>query len=159
VIHHPIIQSSRKHRAQARALWSYTYEGRTLPDILIDGNVDLVLTGHTHTYERFVLERADGRSLHLINISGRPRTDFLWFGASARRARDISGREIAWLADCGWTDLEDWSVTQEDAMVGGEANQFAIFNVSADGTLTMEMHFLDDDNPGGLRRCTPVRLR
>lgn len=158
VMHHPLVQSSSKHAEQARALWSYRYEGRALPDILADGGVDLVLTGHTHTYERFRLERADGRVMTLLNVSGRPRESVLWIGDGARRARDLRGGEARWLAEHGWTGLDGWRVTQEEAMVRDEADQFAVIAVAADGGLTVEMRFLDDEAAGGCRSAPAVRL-
>jgi len=157
-LHHPFLQSSSKHLDQARRLWSYRYGGRTLPDILLDGGVDLVLAGHTHTYERFRLRRDDGKELVLINVSGRPRDSFLWFGAGSRRARDLYGREIAWFHARGFTGLEGWSVAQEDVMVEDEANQFAILEVTPDGSVTLEMNYLDPESPDGLRREPTVAI-
>ena len=46
---------------------------------VIEGGVDLVICGHTHTYERFRLRRGE-RELSLINLSGRPQNSFLFFG-------------------------------------------------------------------------------
>jgi hypothetical protein len=157
-LHHPFLQSSSKHLPQARRLWSYRYQGRTLPEILLEGGVDLVLTGHTHTYERFLLRDGDGRELTLINVSGRPRNGFLWFGAGARRARDLRGEEIAWFSDHGFTGLEGWTVIQEDAMVEDEANQFAVVEVTSAGGVTLEMNYLDPEEPEGLRTEAAVPL-
>lgn len=158
VMHHPLVQSSRKHREQAVALWSLEHAGRRLPDILLDGGVDLVLCGHTHTFERFAIERADGRRLQLVNISGRPRDDFLWIGSGPRHARDIAGRELDWLADKGWRDLAGWRIEQLAAMVDDEANQFGLFTLAPDGGLTLEMHFLERSESTGVRREAPVTL-
>ncbi|MGQ0721842.1 MAG: metallophosphoesterase family protein [Candidatus Eiseniibacteriota bacterium] len=160
VMHHPLVQSSEKHRPSARTLWAFTDGGQTLVDLLVDAGVDVVLTGHTHTFERFRLVRDDGRSLHLVNISGRPRDAFLWIGAGERRARDIRGEETAFLEEAGWTGLERWKITQEELMrKEGEADQFALFSVEEDGGLTLEMRFLDDEEPDGMRHGAPVRLR
>ncbi len=159
VMHHPFLQTSSKHADQARALWAYRHEGRALPDILADGGVDLVLVGHTHTYERFRLERADGRAMALVNVSGRPRASLLWIGDGARRARDIRGREARWLAGRGWTGLDRWRVTQEDVMARNESDQFALITVGADGGLVLEMRFLDEEGAGGCRSAPAVRLR
>jgi hypothetical protein len=156
--HHPLIQSSRKHRKQAQALWSYRYQGRTLPDMFLDGGVNLVISGHTHTYERFRLRREDGRELHIVNLSGRPRTSFLWKGDGRRRAKEIAGTEIEWLADKGWRDLEGWRIFQEEAMVEDEADQFGLFTVDPGGDIWLEMFFLDEDRPDGLRQEMPQRL-
>jgi hypothetical protein len=153
VMHHPLIQSSAKHRGQSRALWSYTWKGRRLPDLLADGGVDLVLSGHTHTYERFRMAREDGRGFVLLNLSGTPEPSFLWFGAGARRARNIQGSEKPWLYDRGWRGLEEWEITQEDVMDENESNQYGLFTVDADGGISLEMRFLDRPAPE-----PPVRL-
>jgi hypothetical protein len=131
-IHHPFIQSSKKHRKSARGLWNATFEGKTLPQWLVDMGVDVVFTGHTHTYERFRLER-EGSVLHVVNTSGRPRTNFLWMGDGARRSRDIQGRELEWLGDKGFEKLDGWRIEQVDAMVEDHANQFGIVTVGSDG--------------------------
>lgn len=155
VMHHPLVQSSAKHRAQSRDLWSYTWKGRTLPDILADGGVDLILCGHTHTYERFRLERTDGRGFVLVNLSGTPEAAFLWFGAGARRARDIHGSEEPWLTENGWRNLRPWRITQDDVMDDDdeESDQYGVFTVDADGGITLTMRFIDRPAPEA-----PVRL-
>ena len=125
-MHHPFLQSSSKHRAQARALWSLTAAGRTLAALFAESGVDLVLVGHTHTYERFRVTRADGRGFQVVNLSGRPKGAFLGLGAGARRAHRIApGGEARFLADHGWRDLDGWTIVQEEAMTRDEANQFA----------------------------------
>ena len=150
VLHHPFVQSSEKHRGHALSLWNYMYKGRTLPDILADGGVDLVLAGHTHTYERFLLEREeDGRRMWFLNVSGRPRTSFLWIGDGPRRSRDISGHERKWLTRAGW-NLAGWSVTQVENR--NDADQFALLTVDGAGRITLEMFFLDGEGPDGLTR-------
>lgn len=146
VLHHPFVQSSRKHAESAAVLWSYRPMGpgtATLPELLLDAGVDLVLVGHTHTYERFVLGKGD-RTMDLVNLSGRPRTALLWIGDGARRARDIAGKELEHLRAQGWRDLDGWTISQEAVMVDDEENQFAIFE-AADSTLTMSVHFLGED--------------
>ncbi len=158
VMHHPFVQSSPKHSEEAGALWSYRYHGKTLPDLLLDGGVDVVLCGHTHTYERFRVQRPDGRSLVVINFSGRPRSSFLWFGAGSRRARDIRGHEQQWLAAHGWHDLSGWQLAQEDAMTASEADQFGVFTVEPAGGLLLELCYLEPAAPGGVRRVPAVRL-
>lgn len=142
VMHHPLIQSSAKHREQARDLWSLRHRGTRLVDWLVDGGVDLVLTGHTHTYERFTITRRDGRGFRLVNLSGTPEPSFLWFGAGARRARDIRGRESAWLRSKGWKDLDGWSIVQDEVMARDEVDQFGLFTVAPDGGVTLSMRFL-----------------
>lgn len=144
VMHHPILQSSSKHRAQSRDLWSFRYHGRTLPDILADGGVDMILTGHTHTYERFRAARKDGKGFQIVNLSGRPRASFLWFGEDARRAEEIpAGGEQFWFYDRGWRDLDGWEISQDDAMVRDEADEYAIFQVEPDGGVTMAVRFMN----------------
>jgi hypothetical protein len=153
ILHHPFVQSSEKHRPQARSLWNATYRGRRLADILADAGVDLVLTGHTHTYERFRLTRDDGRTFSLVNFSGRPRNSFLWFGAKARRARDIRGEESESLQDWGWTDLERWRIEQEEVMLKGEeANQFGVIEIAPDGEIRLETFFVEKGEKVAPRR-------
>ena len=148
VLHHPFLQSSEKHRPQARALWSLAHRGRTLPAMFAEGGVDLVLTGHTHTYERFRVTRADGRSFAVVNLSGRPKGSFLGLGAGARRARRIEpGGEPAFLSRNGWRDLDGWTITQDEAMTDHEANQFARFDVAADGSIAMTVRFMNRRAP------------
>jgi len=141
VLHHPFLQTSSKHRPIAQHLWTLEHRGRRLVDLLADGGVDLVLSGHTHTYERFTLTRSDGAGFGLVNLSGRPRDAFLWFGAGARRAEDIRADADTWLTDAGW-DLGDWSVTQDAVMGSPELNQYGIFTVGPDGQLGLEVRFL-----------------
>ena len=144
VMHHPILQSSSKHREQARDLWSYRYHGRLLPDILAEGGVDLILTGHTHTYERFRATRNDGKGFQIVNLSGRPRPAFLWFGEDARRAEGIpEGGERVWLYDRGWRDLDGWEISQDEAMVHDESDEYALFRVEPDGGMTMSVRFMN----------------
>lgn len=159
VMHHPFLQSSQKHHEAAVFLWNFTWDGRRLPDIMLDGGVDLVIVGHTHTYERFqVRRRSDGRSLRLVNLSGRPRAGFLFFGAGARRARDLAGREFAWLAEHGWRHLDAYDITQEQAMTGVETNQFGVFSVSPDGGIAMVLRRQDPAAPSRFAAETPVRI-
>jgi len=158
-MHHPFVQSSEKHLAASRSVWNVTHDGRRLADVFADGGVDVILVGHTHTYERFRLARDDGREMVLVNVSGRPRDGFLWFGSSKRRARDLRGREDAWLEEQGWNGVDRWEVTQEDWMAEREeANQFGVFDVEPDGGVFLQVCFLDEDAPGGLRRGTRARL-
>lgn len=158
-LHHPLVQSSSKHRPQAAALWNTTFRGRSLPDILVDGGVDLVLTGHTHTYETFRVTRSDGRGFVQVNISGRPRNAFLWIGAGSRRARDIRDQGTAWFEENGWGDLSGWTLVQEQVMTkDAEADQFCLFSVSGE-ELRFEARFLDPDSPGGTRAGAEVVVR
>jgi hypothetical protein len=161
LMHHPLLQSSKEHADQAAAIWNLAFGGRRLADIFADGGVAAVLTGHTHTYERFTLGRQrDGRSFAVVNASGRPRPGFLWFGAGSRRARDIRGKEASYFAGRGYGALDQWSIRQDEAMLKrGEADQFAIVDVEASGGLVMRTHFIDLGQPGGFRSTPAVRLR
>lgn len=144
VMHHPFIQSTEKHRRQARDLWSFHYKGRTLPDLLADAGVDLILSGHTHTYERFRVARSDGKGFQIVNLSGRPKPSFLWIGDGQRRPQMISsGAERFWFYDRGWRHLDGWEITQEEAMTEDEANQYAVFRVEPDGGMTMAMRYMN----------------
>ena len=143
-LHHPFMQSSMEHLEQARALWGLKVDGRSLPDLLADHDVDLVLVGHTHTYEHFRLRREDGAGFDLVNLSGRPRTSFLWIGDGARRARDIRGKERAWLTAQRFANVDRWEISQLEVMLEQEADQVAILSVRPDGTLGYDVRFLDD---------------
>jgi hypothetical protein len=156
-LHHPFLHSSKIHREAARHMWSLEYNGRSLPTILADGGVDIVITGHTHTYERFTLIRSrDGHKMAVINISGRPRTSFLFFGAGRRRCRDIRGKEHQWLSDKGWENLDDWEIRQEETMSEDERDQFGLFNVHPDGRVTLQMHYLTEQKASPLRATEAV---
>jgi 3',5'-cyclic AMP phosphodiesterase CpdA len=159
VMHHPLVQSSEKHKDAACSLWNFQDGGRSLVDILAEGGVDLVLTGHTHTYERFRLRRDDGREMHLVNVSGRPRDSVLWFGAAERRARDLRGREEEWLAEIGWLGVDRWDIAQEDAMLDDEADQFALVTAEPGGGMVLDVRFLEDEDPPTFRAPRAVRLR
>lgn len=148
--HHPFLHSSEKHRGQARKMWSLEYDGRSLAEMFADADVDLVLVGHTHTYERYRLTHADGGSFQVMNVSGRPRNSVLWYGKAQRRAHDIAGSEAAYFADEGWTGLDGWTIEQLDAMTGDGANQFAELRVTPDG-LEGEVFYLIDEGRGGTR--------
>ena len=152
ISHYPFLQTSKSHRGEARAQWLYAYRGRRLVDRLVDGGVDMVLCGHTHTYERFTLTRADGRGLALVNVSGKPH-GLVWpFKGAMRRAKDIRGRESDKLDSYGFRALDGWTIVQEDVMLkADDANQFVRFVVDADGGITGRVHYLDDDAPGGWR--------
>ena len=158
LLHHPPVMSSLKHRGQGAKLWSLEYEGRTLPTMLAEAGVDLVLVGHTHTYERFHLTAPGGGSFHLVNLSGRPRNDVLWFGRDDRRARDIRGEEIATLREAGWRDLEGWTIRQVDAMLGDGSNQWAELRLRPGAPVEMEVFHLVDEGRGGTRSDGAVVL-
>jgi hypothetical protein len=144
-LHHPLLQSSKKHRKTARELWSTRLDGVQFADLLIDGGVDVVLCGHTHSYELFRVTREDDRFFWQVNLSGRPRNSFLWFGSGPRRAEDMRGGESEWLADKGFADLDGWRIEQADAMTDYELDQFAVFTVHGRGRLDMQIVYVGRD--------------
>ncbi len=144
ILHHPFLTSSTKHEGHAQKVWSLRFEGLTLPQILAEGGVDLVLAGHTHTYERFHLQTRTGAGFDLINVSGRPRGEFLGIGKGGRRARRIAGEEIADLKRRGWKDLEGWRIEQLDAMVDAEADQWVELRIASADSVVGEVFFLRD---------------
>ncbi len=155
VMHHPFVQSSTKHREQASRLWNFEYDGTFFPEILIEGGVDIVLTGHTHTYERFLLERS-GQRMQVVNLSGRPNG----VGSGSRRAKNLSGREKDELERYGWERLNDWNIGQQEAMASGdEADQFAVITVRMAGTISMKVYYLDDGSSVGIRETPSVDLK
>ena len=144
IAHHAFVQSASKHRGHANALWNHTYDahgGRTLPEILIDGGVDLVLTGHVHSYEVFKLER-NGREMWSVNASGKP-TGF--WRPGQRMPRDWRGEELERLEDRGFeTRLDQWAVTQVGFMTDAtKRDQFAVVIVDDAGGLDLELRAVD----------------
>lgn len=142
LMHHPFVQSAGKHRDQAKTIWNYEYverNGRTLPEILLEGGVDLVVTGHVHSYEAFLLER-DGGRLWFLNVSGKP----AGLTAGSRTPSDWSGKEMTELAKHEFTTrLREWQITHKDYMHGDEKeNQFAVITVDREGNFDIEVHFL-----------------
>ena len=131
------------------------HQGERLVDILAHGGVDIILAGHTHTYERFTLTHEDGHQMKLVNLSGRPRNSFLWFGAGSRRAKDLSEKDPDWLEQKGW-DLGPWTVQQDDVLGDPEWNQFGLFTVGPRGSLDMELWLVDEDDDPLVRE--PVSL-
>ena len=141
-MHHPFVQSCDKHQEQATRLWNYEYPdrgSRTFAEILIDGGVDLALTGHVHSCETFLLKR-DGKRMWTLNASGKP----TGFYSKGRTPRNWSGREVEELADHGFTRrLDEWQITQTDYMHSDETeNQFVVITVDREGNLDIEVHFL-----------------
>lgn len=159
VMHHPFLQTSKKHREHAVWLWNHEHLGRTLADRFLDAGVDLVLSGHTHTYERYSITRDDGAAMEMVNLSGRPRDALLWFGAGSRRARDIAGEEGEWLGKRGWENLDRFTIVQEEAMTGVERNQFALVTIEESGGIVLEMRYLNERDPEETIGTAPVRLR
>lgn len=144
ISHHALVQSPSKHRGHANALWNHAYEehgGRTLPEILIDGGVDLILSGHVHSYEVFRLER-DGRRIWSVNASGKPTG--IW-RPGTRMPRNWQGRELERLENRGFTTrLDQWTVDQLAFMTDEtKRNQFAMVTVDEVGTLELEIRSVD----------------
>jgi hypothetical protein len=150
-MHHPIVISNKKHRGEAARMWSVTWSDQTLAELFARGGVDLVITGHTHTYERFRITSPTGESFQHANLSGRPRNSFLWFGAGARRAQDIRGKELDHHLKVGWRreHLEGWQLEQLDGMFEDEENQWGELTIHPDGKMEMEVFFLVDQGNGG----------
>ena len=145
-LHHTLILSATKHEDHARCLWNGAYAAhgdRTLPEILIDSGVDLVLTGHTHTYEVIRVERG-GRAMLSVNVSGR--------SGGSRRARPVSDPMTAFVAR-GW-DMSGWDGVSQGAVMpsGSLVNQFDLVTVTADGELECAIYHVDDARP---RPCHP----
>jgi 3',5'-cyclic AMP phosphodiesterase CpdA len=145
-LHHTLILSATKHEDHARCLWNgaYTAHGdRTLPEILVDGGVDLVLTGHTHTYEVLRLTRG-GRSMIAVNVSGK--------SGGSRRARPLLD-PMSVFERRGW-DMGGWDAVSQGAVMpsGPLVNQFGLVTVTADGDLECVIHHVGDPTP---RPCYP----
>ena len=145
-LHHTLILSATKHENHARCLWNGAYVAhgdRTLPEIMIDGGVDLVLTGHTHTYEVIRVSRG-GRAMLSVNVSGK--------SGGSRRARPVSDPKTAFAAR-GW-DMSGWEGVSQGAVMpaGSTVNQFGLVTVTADGGLECAIHHVGDPRP---RPCHP----
>ena len=146
VSHHAFVQSAKKHRDHARTLWNLVHPelaGRTLAQALHDGGVDLVLSGHVHSYEVFALERA-GRPMWSVNASGKPTGS--WFRLPGQRMpNDWRGREMARLGDAGFeTGVEEWRVRQLALMTDDtKHNQYALVTVSDTGAMSIELRSID----------------
>lgn len=144
--HHAFVQSPSKHRGHARALWNHEHDvldGRTLAEALIEGGVDLVLTGHVHSYEMFEMAR-DERTMWSLNVSGKPTGS--WFRRPwTRMPSDWRGRETDELREKGFrTRLDQWNVTQLAFMTGETTqNQFALITVDPAGGLHIEVRTVD----------------
>ena len=146
LMHHPFIQSSKKHRKQSTKVWNYEYQcgegpSRTLPEILIDSGVDLVLTGHVHSYETFLLKH-NRKRIWSLNVSGKPTGLFSFW--KWRMPQNWMGRETKMLAQSGFkTRLDQWQIEQTDYMKKAERkNQFAVVTVDSNGNLDIKVHFL-----------------
>jgi len=155
--HFPFLQTSSIHRDEARTLWDYKYNGVTFPDILLNADVDVFLTGHTHTFEILELIRnGDQASMSIINISGKPSGSPGSMRGMRRRGVDVRGQEDQWFSERGW-DMTGYSVKQHQVMTGPEeANQFAVITVMSDGSVISWAHFMD---PEGVRIGNAVMLR
>lgn len=144
--HHTMILSASKHEGHARCLWNGSYAAhgdRTLPEILIDGGVDVVLTGHTHTYEVLRLSRG-GREMLSVNVSGT--------SGGSRLARRVS-EPLSDFADRGW-DLSGWTAVSQGAFMPPDniVNQFGLLSVDASGGLDCAIYHVGESMP---RPCHP----
>lgn len=146
VMHHAFVLSADKHRDHARRLWNHVYaDGRTLPEKLNDGGIDLVLSGHIHTYEVFLLKR-NAKQMWALNVSGRPKGKVLGVSKGSRRPKDWGNQAKKELASdrFGFTRLDQWEITQLDYMSKSEeADQFAVITVDETGNLEIEVRSLD----------------
>ena len=145
-LHHTFILSATKHEDHARCLWNGAYPAhadRTLPEILIDAGVDLVLTGHTHTYEVIQVSRG-GRTMLSVNVSGK--------SGGSRRARPVSEPKAAFTTR-GW-DMSGWDEVSQGAVMpsGPTVNQFGVVTLTAAGDLECVIHHVGDPTP---RECYP----
>ena len=111
--------------------------------MLIDGGVDLVLTGHVHSYEVFELER-NGGHMWSVNASGKP-TGPIWKLPGRRMPRNWQGKELKRLDDKGFkTRLNQWAFTQLSFMTDDtKRDQFALVTVDAAGSLEIEIRGVD----------------
>ena len=148
VSHHPFVQSAGKHRGHATTLWNDlhdTWDGRTLPEMLSDAGVDLVLTGHVHSYELFELARG-GHTMWSVNASGKPTGS--WFRRPwTRMPKDWQRRERDQMRNNGFrTRLDQWTVTQLSFMTSEtKRNQFAVVIVDGRGSMQIELRAVDGD--------------
>lgn len=145
-LHHTVILSATKHEGHARCLWNGAYAAhgdRTLPQILIDGGVDVLVSGHTHTYEVLRLTRG-GRSMLSVNVSGT--------SGGSRRARPLDD-PMTRFADRGW-DLSGWDDVSQGAVMPSNrmVNQFALVTMTASGALECAIYHLGDTQA---RPCHP----
>ena len=145
-LHHTLVLSATKHESHARCLWNGAYaahDGRTLPQILVDGGVDVVLSGHTHTYEVVRVSRG-GRAMLSVNVSGK--------SGGSRRARPVAEPKTAFAAR-GW-DMRGWDAVTQGAVMpsGAMVNQFGLVTITADGALECVIHHVGDPRP---RPCHP----
>jgi hypothetical protein len=83
---------------------------------------------------------------------------FLGFGGGDRQAQDIRGKESEMLARFGWRNLEGWTLVQEESMSGRGRDQFGVVTVGPGGRIDLEVCYLDDDEPGGIRRSERMNL-
>jgi 3',5'-cyclic AMP phosphodiesterase CpdA len=144
--HHTMILSASKHEGHARCLWNGSYAAhgeRTLPEMLIDGGVDVVLTGHTHTYEVLRLTRG-GRDMLSVNVSGT--------SGGSRLARSVSD-PLTDFSDRGW-DLSGWTGLSQGAFMPPNdiVNQFGLVSVDASGALDCAIYHVGESVP---RPCHP----
>ena len=145
-LHHTLILSATKHESHARCLWNgaYTaYGDRTLPEILIDGGVDMVLSGHTHTYEVLRVSRG-GKTMLSVNVSGK--------SGGSRRARPVDRPKAAFAAR-GW-DMSGWTAVSQGAVMpsGQTVSQYGLVTVTAAGGLECVIHHVGDPRA---RPCYP----
>jgi 3',5'-cyclic AMP phosphodiesterase CpdA len=144
--HHTMMLSATKHEDHARCLWNGAFAAhgdRTLPEILIDGGVDVVLTGHTHTYEVLPVTRG-GRAMLSVNVSGT--------SGGSRLVREVPDPP-AEFAERGW-DLNGWTGVSQGAFMPPDniVNQFGLISVTPAGALDCAIYHVGESAP---RPCHP----
>ena len=144
--HHAFVQSPRKHRDHATILWNRrhdAFDGRTMPEMLIDAGVGLVLSGHVHSYEVFELARG-GHTMWSVNASGKPTGS--WFRRPwTRMPADWRTHELDNMRDKGFrTRVDQWSVTQLSFMTDEtKRNQYALVTVDGRGSMHLKLRAVD----------------
>ncbi len=145
VMHHPFILSAKKHRDHARTLWN-----NRLPQKLIDGGVDLVVSGHVHTSEVFVLERG-GRKMWFLNVSGRPTWPRKWgiswpwplpYPKNSRRPKRWDNpKEKMRATKPPFRHLDEWDDIRQIYYMSKdeEDDQYAVITVDRHGALQIEI--------------------
>ena len=115
LLHHAFLQTAKTHRDHAQSIWNKRYdddyERKTLPEILIDGGVDLVLTGHVHSYEIFKLERS-AKKMWSVNVSGRPERGIFNFPGKRMPKKKLKDQELKkFMKNKGFKVLaNDWKI-------------------------------------------------
>lgn len=152
VSHHAFFQSAGRHQDHAYTLWTTVYrelgvkKGKTLPVALIEGGVDLVITGHVHSYEVFKLKRGD-HSMWTLNTSGTPGAWYRTLWDWARRKGTRWPKNWDSEKKMEKFDLsDDWEARQLTYMTKStKVDQFAVITVGKAGRLDIELMSVGGD--------------